>query len=217
MEKRILVWDSYENKICFIDSKGGGVQQMDTAKQLSRCYTIDDIYALPDGERAELIDGDLYMMSAPGMKHQYVVMELSYRIRDFIGKHNGSCQVFPAPFAVFLNADNTVYLEPDICVICDKNKLTDEGCKGAPDWVIEVVSPGSRAHDYNKKMLKYGTAGVREYWIADTEKDRIMVYSFERETMEEFSFSDKVKAGIFENLEIDFSEILQRMGEKLIF
>lgn len=180
---------------------------METAKQFHNCYTIDDIYALPDGERAELMDGELYMMAAPGMEHQYIVMELCYRIRDYLGKNNASCKVFPSPFAVFLNADDTIYLEPDISVICDKDKLTDEGCKGEPDWVIEVASPSSRPHDYNKKMLKYKTTGVREYWIVDHEKNRIMVYNFERGTMEEFSFSDKVKAGIYEELEIDFSEI----------
>lgn len=178
---------------------------MDTAGRLLRCYTIDDIYALPEGKRAELIDGELYMMAAPGMKHQEIVMELSYYIRDFIGKNDGSCKVFPAPFAVFLNADDSVYLEPDISVVCGNDKLTEEGCKGAPDWIIEVASPSSRPRDYIKKMLKYGTAGVREYWIADYEKNRIMVYNFERETMGEFSFSDKVKAGIFDNFEIDFS------------
>ena len=69
-----------------------------------------------------------------------------------------------------LNANNDIYVEPDISVICDKNKLTDEGCKGAPDWIIEIVSPSSRAMDYNKKLFKYRTAGVREYWIVDPMK-----------------------------------------------
>lgn len=109
--------------------------------------------------------------------------------------------------AVFLDASNEIYLEPDISVICDKNKLTDEGCHGAPDWIIEIVSPSSRPMDYNKKLLKYGTAGVREYWIADPEKKRIMVYNFEHDTVEEYSFLDKVKVGIYEDLEIDFSKV----------
>ena len=109
--------------------------------------------------------------------------------------------------AVFLDASNEIYLEPDISVICDKSKLTDEGCHGAPDWIIEIVSPSSRPMDYNKKLLKYGTAGVREYWIADPEKKRIMVYNFEHDTVEEYSFLDKVKVGIYEDLEIDFSKV----------
>lgn len=179
---------------------------MDAAGQL-KYYTIDDIYNLPDGQRAELIDGELYMMAAPDTKHQRLVMELSFRIRDYIGRKKGSCEIFPAPFAVFLNADDDIYLEPDISVICDRDKLTDEGCKGAPDWITEVVSPSSRPIDYNKKLFKYRTAGVREYWIVDPEKNRIMLYDFENDSVAEYTFSDKVKAGIYEDLVIDFSEI----------
>ena len=179
---------------------------MDAEGQL-KYYTIDDIYNLPDGQRAELIDGELYMMAAPDTKHQRLVMELSFRIRDFIGRKKGSCEVFPAPFAVFLNADDDIYLEPDISVICDRDKLTDEGCKGAPDWITEVVSPSSRPIDYNKKLFKYRTAGVREYWIVDPEKNRIMLYDFDNDSVAEYTFSDKVKAGIYEDLVIDFSEI----------
>ena len=175
-------------------------------KQLDS-YTMEDIYNLPDGQRAELIDGELYMMATPNRVHQKFVMTLSNRIFNYIHGKNGNCEVYPAPFAVFLNADNDIYLEPDISVICDQNKLTDDGCKGAPDWILEIVSPSRRAMDYNKKLLKYGTAGVREYWIVDPVKQRTMVYNFEHDTVEEYSFSDKVKAGIYEDFEIDFAEI----------
>ena len=179
---------------------------MDAARQLEY-YTIDDIYNLPDGQRAELIDGELYMMAAPGRLHQRLVKEFTYLIEDYIRRRNGDCEVYPSPFAVFLNADDRIYLEPDISVICDRNKLTDEGCKGAPDWIIEIVSPSSRAMDYNKKLFKYRTAGVREYWIVDPMTRQIMVYHFELDTFEQYSFSDKVKAGIYEDFEIDFSGI----------
>ena len=179
---------------------------MDAAGPLEY-YTIDDIYNLPDGQRAELIDGELYMMATPSRIHQRIVMELSFRIRDFIGRKNGDCEVYPSPFAVFLNADDKNYLEPDISVICDKGKLTDEGCNGAPDWIIEVVSPSSRPMDYNKKLFKYRTAGVREYWIVDPERNLITVYNFEHDEMTDYAFSEKVKAGIYEDLEIDFSGI----------
>ena len=93
-------------------------------------YTIEDIYNLPEGQRAELIDGELYMMATPSRIHQRIVMELLFRIRDYIGKNNGDCEVYPSPFAVFLNADDNIYVEPDISVICDQDKLTDEGCTG---------------------------------------------------------------------------------------
>lgn len=176
------------------------------AKQLDD-YTIEDIYNLPDGQRAELIDGELYMMAAPSTKHQRLITEFTYLIKDYIKRNNGECEIFPAPFAVFLNADNEIYLEPDISVICDKGKLTDEGCKGAPDWIIEIVSPSSRPMDYNKKLFKYRAAGVREYWIVDPMKQLIMVYNFEHDTFEQYSFSDKVKAGIYEDFEIDFAGV----------
>lgn len=179
---------------------------METARQLEDS-SIEDIYNLPDGQRAELIDGELYMMATPGRLHQELLTEFTYLITGYIKSKNGNCKVYPAPFAVFLNADDTIYLEPDISVICDKNKLTDEGCNGAPDWIIEIVSPSSRSMDYNKKLFKYRIAGVREYWIVDPMKQQSTVYNFEHDTFAEYSFLDKVKAGIYGDFEIDFSEM----------
>ena len=179
---------------------------MDAARSLDY-YTIEDIYALPEGQRAELIDGEIYMMAAPGRIHQKLVHFFDRTIGNYIQDNNGECEVYPAPFAVFLNADEETYVEPDISVICDKDKLTDRGCNGAPDWIIEIVSPGSRNMDYSKKLVKYSYAGVREYWIVDSEKNRVMVYNFEHGTVNEYTFSDKVQAGIYEDFEIDFSGI----------
>ena len=116
-------------------------------------YTIDDIYALPDGERAELIDGEMYMMAPPGRKHQQLVHFFDWIIGAYIRDKKGDCEVYPAPFAVFLNADNKTYVEPDISVICDPSRLDDRGCNGAPDWVIEIVSPGSKRMDYFIKLF----------------------------------------------------------------
>ena len=99
---------------------------MDMAVKELKYYTIDDIYNLPDGQRAELIDGELYMMATPDRIHQKIVNFLDWTIGNYIHDKNGACEVYPAPFAVFLNADNEIYVEPDISVICDKNKLTDE-------------------------------------------------------------------------------------------
>lgn len=175
--------------------------------QQNKEYTIDDIYALPDGQRAELIDGQMYMMAPPTRRHQQILLSLSRKIADYIDKKGGSCEVDIAPFAVFLNADDKNYVEPDISVICSPDKLTDKGCTGAPDWIIEIVSPGSRRTDYYTKLFKYRTAGVREYWIVDPEKNRIMVYSFESDDTAEYTFSESVKAGIYDDLQIDFSSI----------
>ena len=115
--------------------------------------------------------------------------------------------MIPAPFAVHLDEASNTYVEPDISVICDKNKLDDNGCNGAPDWIIEIVSPSSKKMDYLLKLFKYRSAGVREYWIVDAAKNRIMVYNFEHDSIEDYSFSDTIKAGIYEDLSIDFSEI----------
>ena len=145
------------------------------------------------------------MMAAPSRVHQKFVHFFDWTIGNYIHSKNGDCEVYPAPFAVFLNANHDIYVEPDISVICDKGKLTEEGCKGAPDWIIEIVSPSSRSMDYNKKLFKYSAAGVRESWIVDPQKQLTMVYNFEHETYEEHSFTDQVKAGIYEDLEIDFS------------
>lgn len=170
-------------------------------------YTIDDIYNLPDGIRAELIDGQIYYMAPPNRRHQSIARELFSSINSYIKSKDGSCEAFFAPFAVFLNEDDKDYVEPDISVICDLNKLNDKGCAGAPDWILEIVSPGSRRVDYLTKLFKYRTAGVREYWIVDPEKNRILVYNFESEDTGDYTFADSVKVGIYDDLFINFSNI----------
>ncbi len=172
-----------------------------------KTHTIDEIYLLPSGKRAELIDGQIYDMAPPTRKHQLTAGELFTAIHNYIQLKGGACMPYIAPFAVFLNQDDTNYVEPDISVICDKSKLTDKGCFGAPDWIIEIVSPGSRRMDYFTKLFKYSTAGVREYWIVDPDKNRVTVYNFESENMEDYTFADSVKAGIFDELYINFSDI----------
>ena len=111
------------------------------------------------------------------------------------------------PFAVFLNESNKTHVEPDISVICDKSKLDDYGCNGAPDFIIEIVSARSRKMDYSTKNTLYTNAGVREYWIVDPERNRVLVYNFETEELQECTFADSVKAGIYEDFYIDFSEL----------
>lgn len=161
-------------------------------------YTIDDIYALPDGTRAELIDGEMYMMAPPGRRHQGLVHFFDRIIGNYIQDHRGECKIYPAPFAVFLNADDTTYVEPDLSVICDPSKLDDRGCNGAPDWVIEIVSPGSKRMDYFIKSYQYRTAGVKEYWIVDPQKDKVMVYRFDQDDVNTYDFTDEIPVGIYE-------------------
>ena len=186
-----------------ITLKGSGFMALAKEKD----YTVEDIYNLPEGKRAELIDGQIYYMTPPNTTHQRISNYLSTEINLYIRSKNGSCEVFSAPFAVFLNEDNTTYVEPDISVICDKSKITKYGCVGSPDWIIEIVSPSSKQMDYLTKLFKYRTAGVREYWIIDALKNRIIAYNFETSIMEDYTFSDCIKVGIYEDFFINFAEI----------
>ncbi len=175
----------------------------------SNHFTIEDIYALPEGHRAELIDGQIYNMAPPNTLHQRIVMKLSRIIANHIEANNGDCEVFPAPFAVFLNKDSKNYVEPDISVICDKNRLDDRGCNGAPDWIIEVTSPSDPQRDYGRKLFKYRTAGVREYWIVNPQKHTVTVYDFEKEERSnQYNFCDDVPVCIYETLIINMDKLL---------
>ena len=170
---------------------------MDVLKQ-EEIYTIKDIYALPDGERAELIDGKIYYMAPPSWKHQRISGYLYNEIYNYIKENKGECEVLAAPFAVFLNDDDINYVEPDISVICDESKLDEKGCHGAPDWIIEIVSQSSKSKDYMIKLFKYRTSGVREYWIVDPEKQMVSVYGFEKDMVELYNFGEDVPVGIYD-------------------
>lgn len=171
-------------------------------------HTIDEIYALPEGERAELIQGELYMMATPTAVHQLLIGELYFAIANYVKQKKGACKAFLAPFAVLLHNDDSTYVEPDISVICDKERWDNRGCHGAPDWVIEIVSPSSKKLDYVIKLAEYQKAGVREYWIVDPLKKIIMVYSFAKDSAPViYHFTDKVPVGIYEDLTIDFAQL----------
>ncbi len=173
-----------------------------------RDYTIADIEALPEGERAELIDGELFWMDAPMRVHQKISMKLAVEIDLYIRKHKGNCEVYAAPFAVRIKKDDRNYVEPDISVICDRDKLDTKGCQGAPDWMIEIVSPSSKKMDYERKEQLYREAGAREYWIVDPETETVTVYDFASSpTPAQYLFSDRIKVRIFENLWLNLSEM----------
>lgn len=174
-----------------------------------KIYTEEDYNNLPENIRAELIGGQLYYMSAPSRMHQKILNAINLTIYNYIRSQGGSCEVYPAPFAVklFDNRDDTV--EPDLSVICDAKKLTERGCTGAPDWIVEIVSPGNPEHDYVRKLNLYLDAKVREYWIVDPRNQKIFVYCFENETVvtDAYTFQDKIKVNIYEDLWIDFQEL----------
>lgn len=173
-------------------------------------FTTKYIYSLPEGKRAELIDGVIYDMAPPNRLHQELVMNLSADILDYIKKNNGSCKVYPAPFAVFLNQDDKTYVEPDISVICDKSKLDDRGCNGAPDWIIEIASSSTKRLDFGIKLFKYRSAGVREYWIVNPLTKTVNVFDLEKEELsDQYNFDDDIQVCIYDDLTINITELLK--------
>lgn len=175
-----------------------------------KIHTEDDYYNLPEDVRAELIDGSLiYNQSAPSRIHQTILSELHTVINNYIKSKGGSCRVYPAPFAVKLWENRKTIVEPDISVICDRNKLTDRGCTGAPDWIIEIVSPSNSSHDYILKLNLYANAGVREYWIVDPSKKSVFVYYLEQDhfNAEAYPFNNSIKVNIYEDLSINFTDL----------
>ena len=174
--------------------------------------TADDYWNLPDGTRAELIDGRLYDMTPPSRIHQDIVGGIYAELRAHTREHGGPCRVYPAPFAVNLRADDSTYVEPDVSVICDPAKLSERGCEGAPDLVVEVVSPSSQSRDYFKKAGLYESAGVKEYWIVDPACQKTTVCRFTAETgpLAIFRFDEPIPVGIWDNaVNIIVAELLR--------
>ena len=147
-------------------------------------YTFADVLAWDESQRVEIIRGEAFLMAPPSTSHQLISGELFRQLANFLeGK---KCLAIPAPFAVRLferegdpPANVRTVVEPDISVICDRNKLDAHGCKGAPDMVIEILSPSNRRHDRLVKLDLYQRAGVREYWIVSPEAQTVEVFLLE--------------------------------------
>lgn len=163
--------------------------------------TVADIMALPEDVRAELIDGEIVYQATPDRAHQKISARFVIEIGNHILSKSGSCEVYHAPLAVFLDEN---YLEPDIFVVCDNDKLKEDGCHGAPDWVIEIVSPGTRKYDASVKKVKYCRAGVKSYWLIYPEKRVVVVFDFAdgEEDMLIYHFEDEIPVSIFEGYSI---------------
>lgn len=173
-------------------------------------YTTEDLPLIPDDVRVELIDGYLFVMEAPTVRHQDVIGELYFSIRSYIKKKKGPCKVILSPVDVRLNKDNRTMVQPDLIVICDPKQNTGKNIYGAPDFVVEVLSPYTSRKDHILKLNKYWKAGVKEYWIIDPKKELVSVYQFIDKDIDyvlnTYTFKDKIPVGIYEDLYIDFSE-----------
>ena len=157
-------------------------------------FTYEDILKLDDGVRAEIIDGVLYMMSPPGASHQRILMRLANIFYNFLeGK---TCEAFIAPFGVRLfpkpDKSDRTYLEPDLIVVCDPKKISEEGCEGAPDLIIEVLSPSNRRRGLLEKYNLYLKAKVKEYWVIYP-KERVVevnLYKNDRYFAQDYGFNE---------------------------
>lgn len=179
-------------------------------------YTVQDYYNLPEETRAELIDGEFFFMSAPSTVHQILVMKIASLLDLYVIENKGECIVLPSPIDVQLDCDEKTMVQPDIIVVCDKEKLVPKGVYGAPDMVVEITSASTRKRDFSGKMSKYMDAGVREYWIVDLQKQKVITYYFEEDVIPSlYTFHDKIPVQIFGGKqEIDFAEfsrILERI------
>ena len=175
----------------------------------SREYSVEDIFELDERIGYELIDGEIYMMSAPNRMHQFLLGEIVFAMKSFIKQKKGGCCVYPAPLGVQLFQDDKTWVEPDIVVVCEKDKLTDKGVSGAPDLVVEVVSPSNSSYDYLLKMTKYQQAGVREYWIVDPKLEIVLVYNFEDfHKSGRYEYSDEIVSNVLEGFEICIKDFI---------
>ncbi|MDR0998880.1 MAG: Uma2 family endonuclease [Treponema sp.] len=172
-------------------------------------YTDYKGWELKEGERYELIDGVAYAMSAPGILHQRISMVLSGEFYAFL--KDKTCQVFAAPFDVRLffqedGSDDTV-LQPDLVVVCDPEKLGEEGCRGTPDMVAEILSPSNTAIEMERKLNLYREARVREYWVVDPQNKHISAYRLKEDeySLRTFHTPDNAESSVLPGLEIPLS------------
>ena len=173
------VWDALEN--AFRDKMV--VKEASAAYEVKRkpgSYTIEDYRDLPDDLRVELIDGYFYDMAAPTTFHQLMAAEVHRQIANHILDRDGACTPFISPVDVQLDSDEKTMIQPDVVIVCDPSKIVRRNIIGAPDFVLEVVSPGTKRRDYIVKLAKYEQAKVREYWIVDSYTKKVLVYFLER-------------------------------------
>ena len=189
------------------------INQLDLTKQ----YTYADYLTWQFTDRVELIKGWIKKMSpAPNVIHQKISFNLSVEIGIFFKANH--CKVFAAPFDVRLinkrrSTDNSqiiTVIQPDLCIICDDNKLDENGCIGAPDWIIEILSPGNTKKETQEKFSLYEENLVKEYWIVQPGDQNILVFDLIKEKYQLrkiYTNEDSVPSGIFPELSINFAEV----------
>ena len=181
-----------------------------SAAPREQLHTIEDYYALPDDQRAELIDGVFYDMGAPSKQHQTILGDLYILFRECKDKHKMPCSVLFAPLDVRLDRDDYTMVQPDLLVFCHDDDPNSIRYEGAPDLLVEILSPSTRMKDMILKLHKYQRAGVREYWIVDPENRKVTVHFFEEENYEPvmYGFKDMIPVRISSGeCSIDFERV----------
>ena len=178
-------------------------------------YTLEDYYALPDEQRVELIDGVFYDMSAPTSPHQLIGGSIFSQLLQFRQAHKGKCLPKMSPVDVQLDKDNKTMVQPDVLIVCDRSKVTRRCVYGAPDFIVEVLSPSTRKKDMFLKMAKYSNAGVREYWMIDSDTRQVIVLDLETCAIPViYGFGDLVPVGIWNGeCKIDFSDVCEILDD----
>lgn len=193
-----------------------GLPQRDTQR-----HTYGDYLHWPEDTRYELIDGIAYAMTAPTRRHQETLLELARQVANALQSH--PCRPFIAPFDVRLpkgeeaDQDIDTVVQPDLCVVCDPQKLDERGCRGAPDWVVEVLSPATAGHDHILKRAVYERAGVREYWLVHPVDRIVTVYRLEGSRFavpEVRELEGKQAVGVLPGVEIDWGLFADLLGPK---
>ena len=175
--------------------------------------TLEQYEAFPEEKRVEVFEGIVYDMASPSQIHQSISMQLSTVINNYILRKKGPCSIFSAPFDVKLSDKPLIIVQPDIMVICNKDKLDEKRCNGAPDFIIEIVSPGNPTDDYIRKLYYYKNYGVREYWIVDPRRKTITVNYFEGNIVSvQYPFDSIIKVNIYDDLLINFSDIAELLN-----
>lgn len=177
-------------------------------------YTLDDYYhVIPDDMRVELIDGVIYNMTAPTSAHQLIGGFIHSRLLQHVLEKGGSCLPMISPLDVQLDCDEKTMVQPDVVIVCDRDKIINRCIYGAPDFIIEVLSKSTKKKDSVIKLNKYLNAGVREYWMIDPMKQKVIVYDFEHDDYPEiFGFDAKIPVGIWDGeCEIDFAEVYEHV------
>jgi len=184
---------------------------------LNKSYTYADYLSWQIEERVELIMGKIFKMSpAPSSKHQYISSLINAAIVVYLkGKR---CKTFAAPFDVSLPVKNSkgepnTVVQPDICVVCDERMITEKGCEGVPELVVEIVSKSSVIRDLHEKYDLYELCGVKEYWIVNPNDKSLSIFTLDEKgkyiVSKPLTYGDYLKSKILPELEIDLNEIFQ--------